>query len=399
MHVATAMSPAQARKIVLLSQKIHHSPGRENKRVLEAIEQIGYIQIDSISVVQRAHHHTLWNRVKSYQPNDLQTLEAQKRVFEYWSHAAAYLPMRDFRFSLPRKQAIASGQKHWHEKDPKLAKFILQRITAEGPLQAKDFEHKRTLKNSGWWDWKPAKKSLEQLFMEGELMVLKRQGFQKVYDLSERVLPVDIDTSMPSMAEYNQHLIKQYLCAQGLGTPAEMSYLLRGQKNAIERECVALLEEGKLIKVSVKQQQYYALPNVADLLKKTLNRNKVKILSPFDNLLIQRKRLLELFDYNYQIECYVPAKKRQYGYFSLPILWGQKFAGRVDMKVDRLTSILHVKNLHIETTKKAQFLLALQPTLRDFMLFNQADRIQLHKISAANSDISAADSGAFLAAF
>jgi uncharacterized protein YcaQ len=399
MHVATDITPAQARKIILLSQKIHSPMGRGNKGALKAIEQLGYIQIDSISVVQRAHHHTLWNRLKHYQPSDLQALEAQQQVFEYWSHAAAYLPMRDFRFSLPKKQAIASGQIHWHEKDPKLANSILQRIAADGPLQAKDFEHKRTVKSSGWWDWKPAKKALEQLFMEGELMVLKRQGFQKVYDLTERVLPDNIDTSTPSKAEYHQHLIKQFLRAHGLASPAEMSYLLRGHKNIITRECAELLEDGQLIKVNVKQQEYYALPNVIDLLKQTLSRNKVKILSPFDNLLIQRKRTNVLFNYNYQIECYVPEEKRQYGYFSLPLLWGQNFAGRMDAKIDRRTSILHIKNLHIETSKITEFLHCLQPSLLNFMIFNQAIKAQIHKISTTGSDFSPREISAYESMF
>ncbi|MFT4937303.1 MAG: hypothetical protein ACI88A_000317 [Paraglaciecola sp.] len=395
MPAATELTLAQARKIILLSQKIHCPMGEGDEAVLAVIEQLGYVQIDSISVVQRAHHHTLWNRLNYYLPDDLQALEARKQVFEYWSHAAAYLPMRDFRFSLPKKQAIASGQKHWHEKDPKLAKTVLQRIAAEGPLQAKDFEHKRAVKNSAWWDWKPAKKALEQLFMEGELMVCKRQGFQKVYDLSERVLPDNVDISTPTITEYHQHLIRQFLRAQGFGTPAEMSYLLRGHKNVIMRECIELLEEGQLIKVRVKQQEYYALPNVIDLLQQNLSRNKVKILSPFDNLLIQRKRLQELFNFNYQIECYVPAEKRQYGYFSLPLLWGQNFAGRMDTKIDRLTSILHIKNLHIESSKKSDFLQALHPALLEFMQFNQARTIQVHKISTDGLDISRAQISAF----
>ena len=395
MHAAIVLSPAQARKIILLSQKMHQAIRSGSKGVLDIIEQLTYIQIDSISVVQRAHHHTLWSRFKNYQPSVLQTLEAQKQVFEYWSHAAAYLPMRDYRFSLPRKQAIASGQKHWHTKDPKLAKFILQRITTEGPLQAKDFEHKRVSKTSGWWDWKPAKKALEQLFMEGELMVLKRQGFQKVYDLTERVLPDNIDTNTPSETEYIQHLIYTFLRAQGLGTPAEMSYLLRGLKTSILLECGNLLEAGKLIKIQVKQQEYYALAEVIDLLSQSLSRNKVRILSPFDNILIQRKRLKALFDYDYQIECYVPAEKRQYGYFTLPVLWGQNFAGRVDMKMDRRTSILHLNNLYIETNKKTEFLQALQPALKDFMAFNQASELQVHKISSEGTGLSAAETAAF----
>ncbi len=383
--VTTELTLAQARKIALLSQAIH-KPLKVNSgknALLDAIEQLGYVQIDSISVVERAHHHSLWNRVNNYHSTQLEQLQQDKQIFEYWSHAAAYLPMRDYRFSLPRKRAIASGDKHWFDKDPQLAQQILQRITAEGPLQAKDFEHK-TQRNTGWWDWKPAKKALEQLFMEGELMVVKRQGFQKVYDLSERVLPSNINTTIPSDNEYYQHLISRFLSAHGIAKPEHICYLLKGIKATIKKHCEQMLAAGQLISVEVNKQQYYALPDVTDLLSQSLTRSKVKILSPFDNLLIQRKRTLELFGFDYQIECYVPADKRQYGYFSLPLLWGQQFAGRMDVKMNRKSGILQVKHLHLETPKIDEFLQALKPSLQQFMLFNQAQQLQVDRVSCVD---------------
>lgn len=384
------LSSKQARKIVLLSQGLVETTGKPaasgSAAVLKVIENLGYIQIDSISVLQRAHHHTLWNRVKAYQSAHLEELEAEKKVFEYWSHAAAYLPMRDYRFTLPRKQAIAAGEKHWHSKDSKLAKAVLKRIQAEGPLQARDFEHKRSVKSTGWWDWKPAKKALEQLFMEGELMVVKRQGFQKVYDLTERIIPKGINTTTPSTTEYHQHLIRRFLTAQGMATPGEIAYLLTGIKGPVKQCCLQMIEDGKLLKVQVKAQEYYALPNVEALLAQSLRRSKVKILSPFDNLVIQRKRTEHLFDFNYQIECYVPAAKRQYGYFSLPLLWGDSFVGRMDAKIDRKTAVLHIHNLHIETTHVEEFLCALTPFLNEFLAFNQGQHIQVHKITNNSSN-------------
>lgn len=383
------LSPDQARKIVLLSQGIHKQPlsadgkkQRGKSAALSAIEQLGYIQLDSISVVQRAHHHSLWNRVGSYQPNHLDQLLKDKQVFEYWSHAAAYLPMHDYRFSLPRKQAIAGGDKHWFDKDDKLMQEIVQRITVEGPLQARDFEQD-TEKKSGWWDWKPAKKALEQLFIQGELMVAERQGFQKVYDLTERVLPAGIDTSTPDNEEYCQHLITRFLTANGIAKAEHFGYLLKGIKTPIKKQCEQMFANGQLIKVQLNQQDHYALPGVTDLLNQSLSRTKVKILSPFDNLLIQRKRTKELFDYDYQIECYVPADKRRYGYFSLPLLWGQRFAGRMDAKMDRKTGTLKLVHLHIETNKAEAFLVALKPTLTAFMAFNDAQQLQIERISSS----------------
>lgn len=296
--------------------------------------------------------------------------------------------MNNYRFSLPRKQAIANGEKHWFSKDHKLIKTILQRIREEGPLAAKDFEQRKTT-NTGWWDWKPAKKALEQLFMEGQLMVTKRQGFQKVYDLTERVLPADMDISMPSDEEFYRHLIIQHLQANGLGKPVNISYLRKGLLKPIQQQCQTMLHDGELLLTEVNKQQYYALPSATDLLNKKLSRDKVHILSPFDNLLIQRQRTRELFNFDYQIECYVPAPKRQYGYFCLPLLWGQQFAGRMDAKIDRKTGLLNIVHLHIETDKTEAFLAALKPALTDFMLFNQGKRIEVQRISHYQQDLSA----------
>jgi len=371
------LSSAQAQKIVLLSQGIHkeYQLGYGKQAVLNAIEKLGYIQVDTISVVERAHHHTLWNRVKRYDLDYLNQLQEQRTIFEYWSHAAAYLPMRDYRYSLPFKDKVKRGLTHWKFNDKKLTQWVLQRIEQEGPLQAKDFEHIKRGNHSGWWDWKPAKRALEQLYMQGDLMISKRRGFQKVYDLSERVLPDNIDTRTPTENEHLQYLILSYLTANGLGTPVEIGYLRKGLKPLIAKRCKEMLEDRQLLSVTVNNRPYYALPDTEQLLSTPLSRTRVKILSPFDNLLIQRKRTLELFGFDYQVECYVPAAKRKYGYFCLPLLWGQQFAGRMDAKIDRKEGTLHILNLHIETDKTAEFKQAFAPSLNAFLAFNRGDKI------------------------
>lgn len=376
------ISPRQAAKIVLLSQGIHQQQqlGRGKVATQKAIEKLGYVQIDSICVVQRAHHHCLWNRVTNYQPEHIEQLLADRLIFEYWTHAAAYLPMSDYRFSLPRKNAIARGDKHWFDKDVKLAALVLTRIESEGPLQAKDFEDNRR-SNTGWWDWKPAKKALEQLFMEGKLMVIKRQGFQKVYELTERVLPAGVDTRLPSDDEYVQFLISRFLSAQGIATVEQIGYLLKGLKLAIKSRCRNMLQSGQLMRVTVGATTYFALPCLEQLLEIRLSATQVEILSPFDNLLIQRKRTKALFNYDYQIECYVPAQKRKFGYFSLPLLWGQTFAGRMDVKIERKSAQLTINHLHIEVQKDLEFISALKPALKAFMVFNNANQLEVRTIS------------------
>jgi uncharacterized protein YcaQ len=149
------------------------------------------------------------------------------------------------------------------------------------------------------------------------------------------------------------------LRANGFANAQQISYLRRGLKGHITQTCHEMLEHNELQQMTVGEQVYYALPNVIDLLKQTINRNQVNILSPFDNAVIKRKRLSQIFDFDYQTECYVPPAKRQYGYFSLPLLWGTEFVGRMDEKIDRKTHILHIQNVHTETTKVDKFIDAL----------------------------------------
>lgn len=381
------LSINDARKLILLAQGINR-PSQFGTGVdgsCKAIEQLGYIQIDTISVVERAHLHTLWNRNKSFTDSHLVTLCEKRQVFEYWSHAAAYLPMCDFRFSLPRKKAYADGDRHWHAKDPKVAKRVIDRISAEGPLQARDFDEAR-IHQHAWGGIKPAKMALERLFMEGELMISKREGFQKVFDLTERVLPSGVDTQEPSHQELCEHLITRYLGAHSIGMPTEMAYLRKGMKSEVANVCRKMLENKRLVQVEVQGERYYALPEFMQDYSSPLSQRKVAILSPFDNLLIQRKRVNKLFDFNYLIECYVPVAKRKYGYFCLPLLWGREFAGRLDAKIDRKTETLTIKHLALETKHLETFANALKPSLEEFLKFNGGQRIQIDRISSAHSE-------------
>lgn len=243
---------------MLLSQRLppKKKTGSAIAATLSAIEHLGYIQIDTISVIQRAHHHTLWNRNPRYKTSHLNQLITDKQIFEYWSHAAAYLPMCDYRYSLPRKQAIANGgQNHWYERDERLMKWVLKRIAAEGPLMAKDFKH--TGEKIGEWKSKPAKRALEYLFMQGELMVPYRVNFHKVYDLAERVLPEDTDATLPNPEEYARFLITRYLQANGLGQAAEIAYLLKNTKPLVSATLQEMVSNGKLLQIRAGGFNYY----------------------------------------------------------------------------------------------------------------------------------------------
>lgn len=379
-----SLSLSQARKLALLSQGLCGKPseGCAYSKSLEVIERLGYVQIDTISVVKRAHHHTFWSRNPAYDEAHLQKMVAEKKVFEYWSHAAAYLPMRDFRFTLPRKMAIKSGkQNHWYQKDHQLMRDVLTRIEDEGPLMAKDFTGENR-KSQGWGS-KPTKRALETLYMQGDLMIPERRNFHKVYDLTERVLPNDVDLSLPTEHEYGQFLVRSYLRAHGFGSLTEMNYLLKGVKNSLKHALNDLCGSGEIEKVTVNKAEYYASNNVLTLLNQRLNEKQVKFLSPFDNLLIQRKRASSIFQFDYQLECYVPGPKRQFGYFCLPILWGDNLVARADCKVDKRTSTLHVIHLYMEPTldKQDNFLEAFEEELSVFAQFNQCNHHKIEKVS------------------
>ncbi len=376
--MSETLSIQDARKLVLHSQGL--PPGRQRGRAIEVslatIEHLGYIQIDTISVIQRAHHHTLWNRNPRYKVNQLDRLVHEKRVFEYWAHAAAYLPMRDYRYTLPRKQAIASGQKHWYRRDKLLMRSILDRIRTEGPLMAKDFEHKG--EKLAEWQSKPAKMALENLYMQGDLMILCRNNFHKVYDLTDRVLPDSVDRSVPTPTEYAQFLILQYLRANGMGLAAEFGYLRKNVKICIPKAIETMLGKGELEQIKIGKTSYCILPNALELLNKPLMRRKLKILSPFDNLLIQRKRIQSLFGFDYQIECYVPSVKRKFGYFCLPLLWDGRLVARMDCKADRNQKRLRIHSLILEPRmrKTDSFYEALYNELREFLKFNHCESIE-----------------------
>ena len=372
------LSLAEAKRLILASQ-LMTGPAR---KPLQILEHLGYVQIDSISVIERAHHHVFWSRNQKYQPTDLTQLIETRQAFEYWSHAASYLPMKDYKYSLPMKEAFRNRETSWFPKDPRMMKNVMARIRKEGPLRSKDFE-KAKHGNTGWWDWKPAKKALERLFLEGHLEVTRREGFQKVYDIPENVIPSSVDTVRPSDAEYSRFLIHRTLRHHGFATAKEISYLLSAPTKTSVLAALKEMEfDNEITKVSVEgiEQPYYALPTALEVIPRA--GTKIHILSPFDNLIIQRKKLATLFSYDYQIECYVPASKRKYGYFCLPLLQGTRFVARIDCKADRKNKLLLVKAIHFEEQVDRETLKKLLKFKSSaFAKFNGCDSVKWPPIS------------------
>lgn len=345
---------------------------------LQAIEHLGYVQIDTISVVERAHHHILWSRVPDYDLSHLNSLVRERQIFEYWYHAASYLPMKDYRYALPAMRSVRKGEsRYFNRGDQQLMNEILARVRAEGKIRLRDIDKNNKKSLGNWWNTGPGRRAFEQLYMQGDLMICERNGMEKVYDLTERCLPENIDLRMPTLYEYAQYLFNNTLRAHGAFTWKQLVHL---KKNDLKETMRAVLMEQIDADVvsAIKLENGQTLYVDAAAIEQKLNTEfGLKILSPFDNSLIHRDRLTSLFEFDYRIECYVPAAKRVYGYFCLPILYQDELVGRLDCKAHRSIKELEVISLHLEKTVKNKelFFFELEQELMRFAAFNQCSTI------------------------
>ena len=368
------------KRLALASQGlIGRSPfGTGTSGAIKAIEHLSYIQLDSISVIERAHNHIWRSRVPDFRPDQSNQLLEDAQVFEYWAHAAAYLPIKEYRYYLADKSAVKDGTlRRGYIKDRKLMAQMLKRIADEGPLASKDLEDRRT-KSNGWWDWKPAKRAVEALYFEGELMISSRAGFQKTYNLAERVLPKGIDSTPPTIEERASHMLDQQLACHGLVSAVGATYGRRDAalRQAMKAELAQRLAAETLVTVTLPNNSlYYIEPEHLEQPMPRLD-NRLKILSPFDNAVIQRKRLIDLFAFDYQLECYIPAPKRRYGYLALPLLYKDNFVARMDCKAHRADKVLEIKGLFFESGHDTpEVHAALDKALPDFAGFQGCETI------------------------
>ena len=397
------ISRQDAVQIILNSQLLNSKakPAKGKKELVQIINQLGYIQIDTISVINRAHHHILWTRNGNYSEKHLHDLQAKDRlIFEYWTHAMSFIPMADYRYSIPKMLNFKKPKSRWlkyrFSQSKKYLVPVLERIKNEGPLSSSDFENDTGKKGGTWWEWKPTKTALEYLFWQGDLMVSERKGFQKFYDLKERVLPQNIITTYPTKDELSKFFIKKALTALGIASEREIQKFMQPGKSdvsdlqIVKRETMKkviddLHESGEIISLFIEDDHKtlnYALPeNLNNINKKKFTSPHINLLSPFDNLIIQRERVKRLFNFDYAIECYLPAPKRKYGYFVLPILWKNRFIGRLDPKADRQNKILIINNLVFEDNFKEcdELLPLLSEKFLSFAEFNSCEKVRIKK--------------------
>jgi len=321
--------------------------------VEQAIERLSCVQLDSISTVERSHRIVLTSRVGIYPQGAVSTLLDQGRIFEYWAHEACLLPAEDWPLFLG---AMKDGGRRWYGEvertHPHLADEIRAEIRERGPLGSRHFEGST---EGGMWNWKPAKAMLERLWNRGDLVIRGRQGFQRLYDLPERVLPKHVlETPPPSESERLRTLTLKAVRARGALTEAGIveHWRLRGGVKPIRETVDGLVAEGALERLQVEDD---GVPVVAPA-GVELDLPPVSaavLLSPFDNLLWDRPFARRVLDFDHLIEVYKPEPQRRYGYYVLPLLWRERIAGRADLKSERATGTLRVKQFHRESGVRA----------------------------------------------
>jgi uncharacterized protein YcaQ len=388
------------RRLQLEKQGIGELPkSTTKKRIEETLGRLGCVQIDTINVVERAHYLTLWSRLGQYKKSDLYSLAYEDRlVFEGWGHAMCYMPMDHWKFLIAANQDRAKNRvlhTGWFSQvDPNIVDSVLNRVRREGPLGSSAFEGKKPI--GGWWGWKPAKRALEALFSSGDLMVTRRDGFQRIYDLTERVLPSWVDTSEPTEDERTKFFVTRTLASLGATKPVDIkSYYqtwcvkLGLTTKQIQALLDGLVEKDLATKVSIEgiRTPYYCLVEDAvrlDELDRDWSYGDVRLINYFDSLLWHSDRLETLFGFERVLEVYLKPEERKFGYFTIPILYGDKLIGRLDPKLERKEKKLILRGLWYEADFKPDEVYnnEFDKTLNGFARFNGAEKIewQLKKV-------------------
>ncbi len=360
-----SISNVQARNLFLSLQGLSESPNRRLTLdgLYDLIVRLGFVQVDSIRAVERAHHLTLLARNTHYHPGLLQTLlEQDRRLFENWTHDAAMIPTQWYpywqpRFTQERQRMQRSG--HWQRRLGPKAQQILARVRHQvqhnGPVMSRDFTDERKPGGGTWWGWGPSKTALEYLWRTGELAVCQRLNFQKAYDLTERVIPPHHLTPTPSHQEYIHWACSTALQRLGIATPGELAAFWEAV-SAVEARAWCASKVGKDIETVVVESAdgstswpAYARHDIAELVRAIPTAPaRVRFLSPFDPVIRDRRRTQRLFNFVYRFEAFVPEPQRQYGYYVLPMLEGDRFIGRIDLKYERREGTLVVKGVWFE---------------------------------------------------
>jgi uncharacterized protein YcaQ len=368
----TELSADEARRIALTAQGLRGAPDRRGG-VPAMLRRLGAVQLDTISVLARSHELVAYARLG---PVGREAVEraywspppGPAAAFEYWSHAACVLPVSEWPWFAFRRRWFRARGLRWHEVPHDALDGFLARLRDEGPLTTKDLGGAKA--SSEWWDWSSAKVAMEWLLDIGEAVCVERRGWRRVYDLPERVIPAELLAQDPSDEECLQRLVAQAGRALGVATRADLADYHRLKGEQVD----AVLEATGLVPVAVDGWSAPAWAD-PDALDPPRGRHRTTLLSPFDSLLWDRKRTRRVFGFDHRLEAYVPAPKREHGYYAMPLLAGGRLVGRVDPKREGAT--LHAKRLSVEPRAVE----AMAAALREAAGWGGCDAVALGEVS------------------
>lgn len=398
--------PASAlRAVALTTQNLHNANGSESTpmpdSLYQVIDQTGCVQIDTLHMVRRSHYLVPWSRMGTYEPEDFDNLifGPQRRLFEGWEHAASIIPLTEYRYQMPRQRNLReqpnTGHNRWLnelvQKD--FVPQVLERVQREGGIKVSNFESDGH-QGGTWWNWRPAKVALEYLYSSGELMIADRDKFQRVYDLTERVLPSWVDTSEPTVEESDRFWVERGAKALGVCTARQAGdytwmkvtksrpQIEKLMKDGILLPVIGKLANGRTAELVIHRDNLPLLDQATD---GALKPERTTFLSPFDSLFWAAKRDEMFWGFHKSLEAYVPAHKRVYGYFCLPMLHKDRLVGRFDPKLERKSGTLILRGLYLEPGVKLgeELVSDIARAMRDFMAFHQARELVIERSEPA----------------
>ena len=372
------------------------SPAPTSNTIVDLVKALGYVQIDTLNVVNRAHYVTLWARFGSYDSDKFHKLiytPGQRRLYEGWGHAASIIPLEHYRYHRWRtdpKYSYNPVFREWVSKDGnrELVDQVLARIRSEGGLRVGDIEYDGPQRGL-WYDWKPPKTALEALFAWGDLMVADRVNFQRVYDVKERVLPEWVDNTPVAPDEARRFSLEQAAKALGVFDLRRLTFYAYMRATPVKSEVMALVKDGTLVEIqgdSMKGVRRWMvhrdnLPLLQRAAEGEVRAERTTFLAPFDSFFWAGDRDEKLWGFEQLLECYKPASQRVYGYFCFPILHKDRLVGRFDPKLDRRLGVLYLNALYLEPGIKPddELLAGVAAAMRDFLSWHGAKSLKIEK--------------------
>jgi uncharacterized protein YcaQ len=403
MMASTTVYPlAAVRALALHTQGLtsgaHEKAVPTPDQIYNVVERLGCVQIDTLQMVRRSHYLVLWSRLGKYNPSDLDWLvysPNERRLFEGWQHAASIVPLIEYRYQMPHQRRLRENPSKWllhwltQPGNQGLIEHVLERIRQEGAMRAADFEYEGP-KREGWWDWKPAKVALEHQYAYGALMIANRENFQRIYDLTERVLPNWVDQTEPTLEERDRYWLERSVRALGVCQPAQAAEYAWMKRGLAQSHLEALRSDGVLIRVraclmdglehtlAIHRDNLPLLEQAAD---GAIVPRRTTFLSPFDSLFWAKDRDDQFWGFRQVLEAYKPSTQRVWGYFCLPILYKDRLVGRFDPRLDRKTGTLRLNALYLEpgVILDEELVHDIAVAMHDFLAFHEANDLVVER--------------------